>query len=86
MPRYIPCPKFDISVPNAVHQAYLVFLPHDKLSHGCKVYKCALTIIDITSCYKEAELLTSKDSAEVAKTFSVYLRAQPSDVASAAAG
>ena len=34
--RYIPRPKFDVSLPNAVHQADL-FLPHDKLPHGKKV-------------------------------------------------
>jgi len=30
-PRYIPRPKFDVSSPNAVHQADFLFLPHDKL-------------------------------------------------------
>ena len=33
-PRYIPRPKFDVSLPNAVHQADLLFLPHDKLPRG----------------------------------------------------
>ena len=40
-PRYIPRPKFDVSRPNAVHQADLLFLPHDKLPRGKKVYKYA---------------------------------------------
>ena len=35
-PRYIPRPKFDVFSPNAVHQADLHFLPHDKLPHGKK--------------------------------------------------
>lgn len=52
-----------------VHQAYLLFLPHDKLPRGLKVYKDTLTIVNVTSCYKEAEPLTSKDSAKVAKAF-----------------
>jgi hypothetical protein len=28
-PKYIPRPKFDVSIPNQVHQADLLFLPHD---------------------------------------------------------
>ena len=33
-PKYIPRPKFDVSVPNQVHQADLLFLPHDTLLVG----------------------------------------------------
>ena len=33
-PRRIPRPKFDVSTPNTVHQAHLLFLPHDKLPRG----------------------------------------------------
>ena len=29
-PRHVPRPKFDVSTPNSVHQADLLFLPHDK--------------------------------------------------------
>ena len=68
-PRYIPRPKFDVSTPNAVHQADLPFLPHDKLLHGKKVYKYALTVVDVASRYKTAEALTSKESDEVSKAF-----------------
>ena len=64
--RYIPRPKFDVYSPNAMHQADL-FLPHDKLSHGRKVYKYALTVVDVASRYKAAEPLTSKESDEVSK-------------------
>ena len=28
-PKHIPRPKFDVSTPNAVNQAGLLFLPHD---------------------------------------------------------
>ena len=74
-PRYVPRPKFDVATPNSVHQADLLFLPHDKLPRGRKIYKNALTVVDIASRYKEAEPLTSKDSAEVAKVFhSIYRR------------
>ena len=70
---YLPAPKkiirrrFDVSTKNAVHQADLLFLPHDTV--GRKTYKYALTVVDVASRYKEAEPLTSKDSKEVAKAF-----------------
>ena len=75
--RYIPRPKFDVATPNSVHQADLLFLPHDKLPRGKKIYKYALTVVDIASRYKEAEPLTSKDSAEVAKAFQSIYRRSP---------
>ena len=74
-PRYIPRPKFDVSLPNAVHQADLLFLPHDKLPHGRKIYKYAFTVVDVASRYKAAEPLTSKESDEVLKAFQrIYKR------------
>ena len=66
-----------MATPNSVHQADLLFLPHDKLPRGRKVYKYALTVVDIASRYKEAEPLTSKDSAEVAKAFQSIYRRSP---------
>ena len=74
---YLPRPKFDVAAPNSVHQADLLFLPHDKLPRGRKIYKYALTVVDIASRYKEAEPLTSKDSAEVAKAFQSIYRRSP---------
>ena len=65
-PKRIPRPKFDVPTPNKVHQADLLFLPHDKLPSGRKVFKYALTVVDVASRYKEAEPLTSKNSDEVA--------------------
>ena len=74
-PRHVPRPKFDVATPNSVHQADLLFLPHDKLPRGKKIYKYALTVVDIASRYKEAEPLASKNSDEVAKAFqSIYKR------------
>ena len=68
-PRYIPRPKFDVSLPNAVHQADLLFLPHDKR------YKYALTVVDVASRYKATEPLTSKETDEVSKAFQrIYKR------------
>ena len=58
-------------------QADLLFLLHDKLPRGRKVFKYALTVVDIASRYKEAEPLTSKDSAEVAKAFQAIYRRSP---------
>ena len=76
-PRHVPRPKFEMASPNSVHQADLLFLPHDKLPRGRKVYKYALTVVDVASRYKEAEPLTSKDSAEVAKAFQSIYRRSP---------
>ena len=75
--RHVRRPKFDVAAPNSVHQADLLFLPHDKLPRGRKVYKYALTVVDIASRYKEAEPLTSKDSAEIAKAFQSIYRRSP---------
>ena len=66
-----------MATPNSVHHADLLFLPHDKLPRGRKIYKYALTVVDIASRYKEAEPLTSKDSAEVAKAFQSIYRRSP---------
>ena len=74
-PRYVPRPKFDVATPNSVHQADLLFLPHDKLRR--KTYKYALTVVDIASRYKEAEPLTLKDSNEVAKAFQAIYKRGP---------
>jgi hypothetical protein len=72
-PKKIVRPKFDVSTPNEVHQADLLFLPHYTI--GKKKYKYALTVVDIASRYKEAAPLTSKESKEVALAFKkIYTR------------
>ena len=76
-PRHVPRPKFDVATPNSVHPADLLFLPHDKLPRGKKIYKYVLTVVDIASRYKEAEPLTSKNSDEVAKAFQSIYRRSP---------
>ena len=68
-PKYIPRAKFSVSVPNEVHQADLLFLPHDRPGKRKKLYKYALNVVDVASRYKEAEPLSSKESGEVAKAF-----------------
>ena len=74
-PRYILRPKFDVFSPNAVHQADL--MPHDKLPKSSKVYKYALTVLDVASRYKAAEPLTSKESEEVSRAFQKIYRREP---------
>ena len=56
-----------MSSPNAAHQADLLFKPHDRV--GRKVFKYALTVVDVASRFKEAEPLTSKRSDDVVRAF-----------------
>ena len=62
-------------MPNEVHQADLLFLPHDRPERGRKLYKYALTVVDVASRYKEAEPLATKEAKEVADALSrIYSR------------
>ena len=74
-PRRIPRPKFDVGAPNEVHQADLLFLPHDRV--GRKVYKYALTVVDVASRFKAAEPLATKECKEVADALSRIYRRGP---------
>ena len=72
-PKYIPRPHWTVDKPNQIHQADLLFLPHDKV--GRKSYKYALVVVDIASRYKDAEPLTSKESREISEAFKkIYSR------------
>ena len=72
-PKKIIRPRFDVTAKDEVHQADLLFLPHDTVRR--KTYKYALTLVDVGTRYKEAEPLTSKDSKEVAAAFEkIYKR------------
>ena len=72
-PKKIIRPRFDVSAKDEVHQADLLFLPHDTV--GKKTYRYALTLVDVGTRYKEAEPLTSKGSKEVARAFEkIYSR------------
>ena len=72
-PEYIPRPRWTVSKPNQVHQADLLFLPHDTIRG--KTYRYALVVIDVASRYKDAEALSSKDSGEISKCFvKIYSR------------
>ena len=53
-------------VPNNVHQADLLYLPHDRPPRSRKTFKYALTVVDVASRFKEAEPLTTKEARKVA--------------------
>ncbi|MEW8315989.1 MAG: DDE-type integrase/transposase/recombinase [Candidatus Thiodiazotropha endolucinida] len=74
-PRHMPRPKFDIATPNEVHQADLLFLPHDRV--GRKTFRYALTVVDVASRYKEAEPLINKTAAEVADSLARIYKRSP---------
>ena len=72
-PEYIPRPRWTVSKPNQVHQADLLFLPHD--TFGRKTYRYALVVIDVASRYKDAEAISTKESSEIARCFGkIYSR------------
>lgn len=64
-PKHIPRPMFDVTPLNSVHQADLLFLPHDRLRRGRN--EGLQVRIDVASRFKAAQLLTSKESSEVSK-------------------
>lgn len=45
---------FDVPTPNEVHQADLLFLPHDRV--GRLTFKYALTVVDVASRIKRPNL------------------------------
>ena len=53
--------------PNDIHQAHILYLPHDRYEK--KVYKYALNIMDVSSRYKGSYQLATKNSKEVAQAF-----------------
>ena len=60
---------FDVESPNAVHQADLHFLPHERLPRSKKVFSYALTVVDVANRFTAAEPLSSKNSTEVSKAY-----------------
>ena len=69
-PKYIPRPNASLSLyakPNDIHQADILYLPHDKFKK--KTYKYALNIVDVASRYKRSYQLTTKNAKEVAQGF-----------------
>ena len=69
-PKYVPRPNASLSLfakPNDIHQADILYLPHDKFEK--KTYKYALNIVDVASRYKGSYQLTTKNAEEVAQAF-----------------
>ena len=69
-PKYVPRPNASLSLyakPNDIHQADILYLPHDKFKK--KTYMYALNIVDVASRYKGSYQLTTKNSKEVSQAF-----------------
>ena len=69
-PKYIPRPNANMSLfakPNDIHQADILYLPHDKFKK--KVYNYALNIVDVASRYKGSYQLSTKNTKEVVQAF-----------------
>ena len=69
-PKYLPRPNASLSLfatPNHIHQADILYLPHDKFKK--KTNKYALNIVDVASRYKGSYQLTTKNAKEVAQAF-----------------
>ena len=69
-PKYIPRPNASLSLyakPNDIHQADILYLPHDKFKR--KTYKYALNIVDVASRYKGSYQLITKNAKKVAQAF-----------------
>ena len=66
-PKKIDYAHFYVTKPNQLHQADLLFLPHDKV-YG-NTYKYVLNVIDVASGYKASRPLRTKHAKEVAEMF-----------------
>ena len=53
--------------PNDIHQADILYLPHDRYEK--RLYKYALNVVDVAIRYKGSYQLTSKFAKEVAQAF-----------------
>ena len=69
-PKYIPRPNASMSLfakPNDIHQADILYLPHDKFKK--KTYKYVLNIVDVASRYKGSYQLATKNSENTPLTY-----------------
>lgn len=72
-PKYVPRFHWSVQKVNQVHQADLLYLPHDTWRR--RTHKYAIVVVDVASRYVDAEPLTSKYSTGVAKGFEeIYSR------------
>ena len=63
-PKKIDHPHFYVTEVNKMHQADLIYLPHDKVYQN--TYKYTLNVIDVASRYKASRPLKTKKASEVA--------------------
>ena len=66
-PKKIDHPHFYVTEVNKIHQADLLYLPHDKVYQT--TYKYVLNVIDVASRYKASRPLKTKKASEVAEMF-----------------
>lgn len=74
-PKHIRHIHFDVTEPNKLHKADLMFLPHDSV-YGT-TYKYVLCVIDVDSRFKAARPLKSKKASEVAEMLADIYRKGP---------
>ena len=66
-PKRIDYAHFYVTKVNKIHQADLLYLPHDKVYQN--MYKYTLNVVDIASGYKVSRPLRTKKASEVAEMF-----------------
>ena len=66
-PKHIDYAHFYVTKVNKIHQADLLYLPHDKVYQN--TYKYVLNVVDIASGYKVSRPLRTKKASEVAEMF-----------------
>ena len=63
LPKHVDRPHYEVTIPNEMHQFDLLYMPSDML-YGNK-YKYILSGIDVTSRYKVARPLKTKQAKDV---------------------
>ena len=74
-PKRIDYAHFYVTKVNEIHQADLLYLPHDTLYQS--TYKYVLNVIDIASGYKASRPLRTKKASEVAASFADIYKKGP---------
>ena len=64
-PKRIDHPHYRVTKVNQMHQADLLYLPHDKVYQN--TYKYTLNVIDVASRYKASRPLKTKKASDVAE-------------------
>ena len=72
-PKRIDHPHYYVTEVNKIHQADLLYLPHDKVYYN--TYKYTLQVIDVASRFKVSRSLKTKKASEVAEMFKdIYIK------------